>query len=282
MFDQDDFKFPSPIKLKFRNSLWFAGLLLLTYIAAIVLANYLITHYGQIALPFVAFALIPFDLVIRDLMQDRWQDKRNFGYRMFLLIFLGGVISYATGTGSARVNFASYMAFTCAASLDALTYQWMIKYGRILRINGATLTAAITDSIIFVTIAFSSVNWKLVGLQIGMKVAGGFVWSLLLFKLFRTSNPNFPKWQPLEGHIAPQLWGLPVKFSEHSVTPNEPIILGDGIKITERFPKMIVHPPLKDCWLCFGGGYKGQICQCHHHPPGRLNSLPCNMRCNPK
>lgn len=166
------------------------------YVGAIVLANWLITKYGQIAVPFVAFAIIPFDLVARDLMQDRWQaqvysiKRVPLPIKMTLLIMLGGAISVITGTGSPRVNLASFIAFTAAGFIDALTYQWMIRYGRIFRINAATLTGAISDSVIFVTIAFSEVIWKLVGLQIGMKLAGGFVWSLLLYRFFRKPAPK--------------------------------------------------------------------------------------------
>ncbi len=177
-----------------KSKQWFSPLVIVLYVGAIVLANALITMYGQVALPFVAFALIPFDLIVRDLLQDKWQDATKFQLRLRMgsLIVIGGCISILTGTGSARVNLASFLAFTIAGSIDALTYQWMIRYGRIFRINGATLTAAITDSIIFVFIAFSEVNWKLIGLQIGMKVTGGFVWSLLLFKFFRRQE-----WSPL-------------------------------------------------------------------------------------
>jgi len=158
------------------------------YLGAIVLANYLITKYGQAALPFVSFCLIPFDLVARDLLQDQWSCTPGPRYKlilkMALVILAGAILSWVTGTGSLKVNIASCLAFMVAGTIDALTYQWMIQYGRILRINGATLTAAITDSIIFVAIAFNEINWYLVGLQIAMKVAGGFVWSLLLYRLF--------------------------------------------------------------------------------------------------
>src|SRR5207302_1676627 len=107
---------------------------------------WLVTQYGQAALPFTAFFLIPFDLIIRDLMQDRWQG-RSLRLRMAVLIVAGGVVSLATATGSLRVNIASLVAFLVAGTCDALTYQWMIRYGRIFRINGATILAAVSDSI---------------------------------------------------------------------------------------------------------------------------------------
>src|SRR5882672_1515176 len=214
----------------FRSSLWFAGALLSCYLGAIVAANYFITRYGQIAVPFVAFALIPFDLVARDLMQDHWnwvpgQGKLYIFKRMVIIILLGATISYLTGTGSLRVNLASCTAFIVAGSIDAMTYQWMIRYGRIFRINGATITAAITDSIIFVSIAFAAVNWKLVGLQIGMKVVGGFCWSLLLYRLFRTAKPARPRMEDVRvltsfyGDLEERMRARPWGRFEGTLTP---------------------------------------------------------------
>lgn len=164
------------------------------YIGAIVLANWLVTRFGQAALPFTAFFLIPFDLIIRDLMQDRWQGRATLFARMALLIGAGGTVSVLTATGSFRVNLASLAAFTFAGICDALTYQWMIRYGRIFRINGATALAAISDSIIFALIAFSSVSWALVGAQVGMKIAGGFCWSLVMFRFFKKGGQT-QSWQ---------------------------------------------------------------------------------------
>lgn len=169
---------------------WFMWLVIGLYIGAIVVANGAVTFYGQVALPFSSFALIPFDLIARDILQDRWQDrsKADLRFRMTLVIMAGALISVLTGTGSARINLASFLAFTVAGVIDALTYQWMIRYGRIFRINGATLTAAITDSIIFVLIAFDHTVWSLILFQIAMKVAGGFCWSLLLYRFFRKAD----------------------------------------------------------------------------------------------
>lgn len=155
------------------------------YIVAIVLANWLVTRYGQKALPFTAFVLIPFDLIVRDLMQDQWQGRGALWLRMGLLILGGALISLGTSTGSVRVNVASLTAFVIAGACDALTYQWMIRYGRIFRINGATVLAAVTDSIVFALIAFAELSWGLVAAQIGMKIAGGFVWSLVMYRFFK-------------------------------------------------------------------------------------------------
>jgi len=161
---------------------------MMLYIGAIVAANWLVTRYGQAALPWTAFCLIPFDLIIRDLFQDRWQNLSGLRWRMGLLILAGAIVSLATMTGSLRVNLASLVAFTVAGVCDALTYQRMIRYGRIFRINGATILAAVTDSIVFAFIAFDHASWRLAALQSATKIAGGFVWSLLMYRFFRTQG----------------------------------------------------------------------------------------------
>lgn len=252
-----------------RDQKWFAWTVVSLYLGAIVLANYLITTYGQVALPWVAFALIPFDLVARDLMQDRWQNEPTYvlRWRMLILILCGGLISIWTGTGSVRVNVASWLAFTIAGLIDALTYQGMIRYGRVFRINAATLTAAITDSIIFVTIAFNEVNWKLVGLQIGMKVAGGFVWSLLLYKFFR---------RPLNVEQMVDPKNIKTVGEPMYVLPEcRPMTLEE---YRERTRFGIDLPPFhRRCWLCFDDGIA--ICDCHNFRTGGPEA-PCNLVCN--
>lgn len=245
---------------KFRNSLWFAITLVAFYLGAIVLANYLITKYGQVAVPFVAFALIPFDLIARDLMQDHWnwvpgRSRMYVAERMSVVIVVGAVISYATGTGSFRINAASCLAFMAAATIDALTYQWMIRYGRIFRINAATFTAAVTDSLIFVFIAFSAINWQLVGLQIVMKISGGFVWSLLLYKLFRQ------RYDRVE-FVPPMIFKKEYKptFDYARLFAKERVIQGS-----------FVGPV--NCGLCSGSSNTG--CRCHS-----AEGLGCDMLCH--
>lgn len=166
---------------------WTDILLVFVYVAAIITANGLVTEFGQAALPYTAVLLIPFDLVVRDLLQDRMQHRSawDIRLRMGLLIFGGSTISYLTTVGSFRVAAASFVAFSVTGVLDAITYQKMVAWGRLVRINLATLLAAITDSVVFVVIAFDTVEGGLVAWQVAAKVAGGLVWSLLLFRFFR-------------------------------------------------------------------------------------------------
>lgn len=161
--------------------------LLATYCGAITTANGLVTAYGQPALLVTAFCVIPFDLVVRDLMQDRWQDQSSWALRlrMAVVILAGSGLSYITTVGSLRVTTASFIAFSLTGLVDALTYQWMIKLGRLFRINTATVIGGMTDTVVFATIAFDHASLELMASQAVMKVAGGAVWSLLLFRLFK-------------------------------------------------------------------------------------------------
>ena len=77
------------------------------------------------------------------------------------------------------------MAFTVTGFVDVLTYQRMIRYGRMFRINMATVLAAFTDSIVFPLIAFEHAAISLILAQAGSKILGGFVWSVLLLRFFR-------------------------------------------------------------------------------------------------
>lgn len=161
--------------------------LIILYLAAIVAANWLVTTYGQVALPFTAICLIPFDLVIRDLLQDRWQNKslNELRLRMGALIFGGALLSCSLFPASFRVSLASFIAFSLTGVVDAVTYQWMLRrYGRLIRINLATILGAAIDSVVFAFLAFDEVSGSLVLVQILAKSLGGFLWSLLLYKYF--------------------------------------------------------------------------------------------------
>lgn len=163
-------------------------LLILIYILTIITANGLVTEFGQVALLFTAFILIPFDLVVRDLLQDRWMLKNSLELRlrMAVLILGGSLISYWTTIASTKIAMASMAAFVLTGTIDAITYQWMAKRGRLFRINLATIIGAFTDSLVFASLAFDNVDYVLVVSQAGIKILGGVVWSLILYRYFRS------------------------------------------------------------------------------------------------
>jgi uncharacterized PurR-regulated membrane protein YhhQ (DUF165 family) len=152
------------------------ALLVLAYLAAIVVANLISAHFGAGASIYNAFFLIGLSLTVRDRLDDLW--GRHRFRNMALLIVAGSAISYAASVllapGAipsdvvARIALASAVAFLVSESLDFVE-----------RSNISNLVGASLDSAIFVSIAFGW-SWPVIFGQVCAKVAGGFVWSILL------------------------------------------------------------------------------------------------------
>lgn len=154
-------------------------ILIAVYLAAIVAANLAITAYGPSAAIVVAFLFIGLDLTTRDALHDRWRGDR-LALRMALLIAAGGVISYLLNAGAGQVALASTVAFALAATADFLVYQALGARPFLVRANGSNIVSAAVDSLVFPTIAFGALLPAVVLGQFIAKVAGGFVWSLVL------------------------------------------------------------------------------------------------------
>lgn len=67
-----------------------------------------------------------------------------------------------------------------AGGFDALTYALLGERARLLRMNGSNVVSAAADSLIFPTLAFGAFLWPIVLGQFAAKVAGGFIWSVIL------------------------------------------------------------------------------------------------------
>lgn len=156
------------------------------YLLAVVLANGLVTLFGQSALPFTAFVLIPFDLLARDVLHEKWK-KDQLWFRMTLLILSGSLMSYVTSIASARVSLASAISFLLCGFSNAVIYHLLdsLKFNRMIRMNGSNAVAAVVDSIVFPCIAFSSVIMYLSFAQAVSKFIGGLVWTLLFLSLIK-------------------------------------------------------------------------------------------------
>lgn len=149
------------------------------YLAGIVTANLLVTHYGPWITPYAAFALIGADLTTRDFLHDRlagWQRWTCLG----AMIAVGGLLSYALNADAAMIAKASVVAFVAAAVVDTLVYAALYRTDRDFRVNASNVAAAAVDSVLFLWIAFGVVS-GITFTQFVAKVAGGAVW-LLIFK----------------------------------------------------------------------------------------------------
>ena len=153
--------------------------LTLIYIAALVAANLLVAWLGPWFSPINAFFLIGLDLSLRDKLHDAWQG-RQLALKMGGLVVAAGLVSYLLNPATGKIAMASIIAFVCAMTVDAVTYQLLRKRSWIQRTNGSNMAGAATDSLLFPTIAFGGLLPHIVAMQFLAKVAGGAVWSVLL------------------------------------------------------------------------------------------------------
>ena len=154
---------------------------IIIYLAAIILANLSVFWFGPISTPINAFLLIGLDLTMRDKLHDDWKGK-NLWLKMFLLILSGSFLTFLLNQNTFKIAFASSVAFTCAGLMDAIVYTLLLKKRFLIRSNGSNVAGAVTDSILFPTLAFGVLlPWIIIG-QFLAKISGGFLWSLILNK----------------------------------------------------------------------------------------------------
>ena len=153
--------------------------LVAVYLVAIVAANLSVAAFGPGASIVNAFLFIGLDLTARDRLHDRWHGDRLV-LRMAGLIAAGGVISFALNSGAGQIAVASTVSFALAATVDFLVYSALGDRSYMVRVNGSNVPSAAVDSLVFPTIAFGAFLPLVVLGQFAAKVAGGFVWSLIL------------------------------------------------------------------------------------------------------
>ena len=157
------------------------------FLAAVLAANLAVSHFGQSALPFTAFILIPFDMVVRDALHETWRG-RGLWLRMALLISTGSILTALLSWDAKQIAIASFTAFLLSGVSNALVYHLLDNQRRIFKMNASNLVAAMVDSIVFPVIAFSSVSIGLCIAQAGSKFVGGLIWSSsFLFVVYRRS-----------------------------------------------------------------------------------------------
>ena len=156
----------------------------LIFLVAIVLANLSVAYFGPISTPFNAFILIGLDLSLRDHIHECWHNK-HLGLKMLGLIIVGAIITYLLNRNAGMICVGSVVAFSGALITDAIIYERLFHKAKLLKINISNIGSALTDSILFPTIAFGVfMPWIIVG-QFLAKVIGGFLWSLILIRVRR-------------------------------------------------------------------------------------------------
>ncbi len=154
-------------------------LLVTAFLAAIAIGNLLVAEYGQIALVFTAWVVIPFDMLTRDLLHERWRDDR-LALRLSGLVLAGAAISVIVSPASLRVSVASCLAFALSMGVNSLVFHALLERSRFARMNTSNLAAAIVDSIAFPALALGTIDPWLSAAQAGSKFAGGLAWTSLI------------------------------------------------------------------------------------------------------
>jgi uncharacterized PurR-regulated membrane protein YhhQ (DUF165 family) len=163
-----------------------AGLVALL-LSTIVAANLSSAHFGPSASIYNAFLLVGVFLSTKDYLYDVWREHRV--RNMAALIVAGSIVSYVAtflfaGDGVphdvvAKIALGSFAAFAVGETWDTLVYARLRGQAWLMRSNTSNLVGAALDSAIFVSIAFGW-SWPIVFGQFCAKVAGGYVWSLVI------------------------------------------------------------------------------------------------------
>lgn len=158
------------------------------YLSAIILANLSVAHFGPAVSVVNAFLFIGLDLTSRDRLHESWQGN-GLLWKMAALIAAGSILSWLLNRNTGPIAVASFVAFAAAASVDALAYHRLLHLPHWARINGSNIPAALVDSIVFPVLAFGwpPLLWVILG-QFLAKVAGGFLWSVLLLPRRRSDK----------------------------------------------------------------------------------------------
>lgn len=160
-------------------------MVVLIYLASIVVANLIAARFGPSATVINAFVLIGLDLTLRDRLHDAWRG-RGLVWRMGALILAGGALSALVNRDALPIALASSLAFSAAATVDAVSYAVLEKHNRAVRVNGSNVLSAAVDSVVFLVVAFGwPPLWGVVLAQWVVKVLGGAVWYMALTRAGR-------------------------------------------------------------------------------------------------
>lgn len=157
-------------------------LLIIAYLLAAVASNLLIYWFGIQWAPAVAFIMVGFDLVSRDLLHDRWHGRR-LALKMTCLIGMGSLLTIAVNSDATGVAIASVLSYILMGTSDAYVYGLLRHRSRGVRINGSNMISALIDSVSFIWIVTGSPLMPPILIQYAAKLSGGLLWSILLRKM---------------------------------------------------------------------------------------------------
>jgi uncharacterized PurR-regulated membrane protein YhhQ (DUF165 family) len=149
------------------------------YAAAMIVANLLVAKFGPVVTPINAFVLIGLDLALRD-----WLHVRLEKLQMGALIVATGALTYVLNPATGMIAVASVAAFVAASMVDWFVFS-KLSGSWFKRSNLSNAAGAAVDSLLFPTIAFGALIPSIVGMQFVAKVAGGAIWSIIIYKAMK-------------------------------------------------------------------------------------------------
>lgn len=153
-------------------------MLIISYIIALCIANYLVFIFGPWWSIINSFILIGFDFIVR----DKLHEKLGF-IKISLIVLVAAILSYILNPAGGIIAIASGISFLAASLTDGFIYQLLIKRRWIVKSNISNTGASAVDSLLFPAIAFGAfLPWIVFG-QFITKVFGGAIWSFLLRKI---------------------------------------------------------------------------------------------------
>lgn len=148
------------------------------YVVAAAAANLSSSHFGPEASVVNAFLFIGFTLTTRDALYDFFASHRV--PKLAALIGAGSLASLLAG-GDSRIAMASCLAFAAAETVDSVVYWLRRRSPWLERANTSNIAGAGVDSLVFPALAFPGpLLWAIVFGQFTAKIAGGFIWSLII------------------------------------------------------------------------------------------------------
>lgn len=159
------------------------------YLIAFISANLIVKHFGAHGLWFSSFFLIPFDFVARCVLHETYKGSKL----IFLISFLTAAAAVATvviNSDATNIAEGSVVGFIFSQILSGIFYQLTIKKDTFIKVNGSDAVGIIFDSIVFQLIAFGLIEWQVTAGQILIKILGGFLWYIILFKWLKVIKPK--------------------------------------------------------------------------------------------
>lgn len=160
-----------------------ATLLSITYITAVIASNLVTTHFGLIPAGFgllvtagTYFAGLV--IILRNAIQEAG------GRRLVLAcIVAGAALSYGMGAG--QIAIASGITFLVAETLDMTVYTWLRRHGWKRAVVAGTITGAVLDTLMFLSLAGFPLTAQSIGGQVLVKAGYMLLLAFPLVKVVR-------------------------------------------------------------------------------------------------